>query len=40
MNISYTFSDTKEFELLPWNIPENKMSGGDITDIHVRYALY
>nr|XP_022312615.1 uncharacterized protein LOC111117711 isoform X4 [Crassostrea virginica] len=27
---------TKEFELLPWNIPENKMSGGDITDIHKR----
>lgn len=30
------FTDTKEFEALPWNIPENKKSAGDITDIHVR----
>ncbi|XP_052684890.1 uncharacterized protein LOC128164871 isoform X3 [Crassostrea angulata] len=27
---------TKEFEALPWNIPENKKSAGDITDIHKR----
>ncbi|XP_061175162.1 uncharacterized protein LOC133184218 isoform X2 [Saccostrea echinata] len=27
---------TKEFEALPWNVPEDKKSGGDITDIHKR----
>ncbi|XP_048763118.1 uncharacterized protein LOC125671422 isoform X3 [Ostrea edulis] len=27
---------TGEFEALPWNVPENQKSGGDITDIHKR----